>query len=145
MALPFANAQELGLAIKRARLSAGQTQSGLGKKLATTGKRVGRWEAGDTSSLGKTPEAQFAVAAQVAAATGDLSLIGVTDPQREADILTLQRDVARLNRQLRRVADILVQGRLLPEPELPLLLEEIVASDEPPAQGHDAGEGQSHA
>lgn len=143
MGVPTDNAEDLGLAIKRARLNAGLTQKALAQRLATSNKRVGRWEAGDTSSLGETPEAQFAVAAQVAAATGDLTLIGVTDPENESELLSLRRDVAQLQRQVRRLAELLVERHLLPRPELPQLLEEVASSGAPPARTPGVGGGRS--
>lgn len=136
--------EALGLAIKRARLNAGLTQKALGQKLATTSKRVGRWEAGDTTSLGHTPEAQFAVKAQVAAATGDLTLIGHADPQDESELRSLRRDVTRLQRQVHRVAELLVEAHLLPAPELPRLLEELASSDETQARRPGVDEDQTH-
>lgn len=119
----FDSATDLGLAIKRARLNAGLTQEGLGNKLATTSKRIGRWEAGDTSSLGESPEAQFAVAAQVAAATGDLTLIGITGPEKESELRSLRRELNDLHDEVRQLAELLGQVPGLPNEGRRRLLE----------------------
>lgn len=143
MRTPYDDAKQLGTAAKKARLNAGLTQDQLAEQIGTTRKRIGNIERGDETTLGATPEEWFATVAPIAAATGDLSLIGLTDPQGEAEILSLRRDVARLDRQVHRVAGILVEAHLLPEPELPQLLEEVAASDRPPTQRHGADEGRS--
>jgi transcriptional regulator with XRE-family HTH domain len=131
----------LALSIKRARLNAGLTQAELARRLATSGKRVGRWEKGEASSLGDSPEARFAVAAQVAAATGDMSLIGLADPSDESELLILRRDVDRLSRQVARLAETLVEAQLLRGSDVPQLLEQLDANDSPPAGESSEGQG----
>jgi transcriptional regulator with XRE-family HTH domain len=103
--------KRLGQAIKRARLNAGMTQEALAGKLGTTKKRIGKWEHGEPSALGRTEEARFAVAAQVAGATGDFSLIGRAPP--EEDLVSLGQDVADLALALERLAiQVLGQNEL---------------------------------
>ena len=93
---------ELGKALRDARRRADLSQRALGERVGVSSKLVGRWEAGEERSLGDTPQKRFAVAAQVAAATGDFSLIS---EQREDDRLAaLEEKVEILSERIQKLS-----------------------------------------
>jgi hypothetical protein len=70
--------QALADAIRKARGTA--TQKVAGAPIGVSYKTWGRWEREELESLGDTPEKRFAVAVQVAAATGRHDLFGLSEP-----------------------------------------------------------------
>lgn len=140
METPYGNPKELGIAVKRARANAGLTQDQLAKATGTTRKRIGAIEQGDLKTLGKTPQKWFAAVAPIAAATGDLSLIGLDDLGDRAELVSLRRDVDQLDRQFRQLADILAAAELGADEEIDRLLDSL-GTNEPP-QGEERGEGE---
>lgn len=136
--------KKLGIAFKRSRLNAGMTQDKLATTLGTTRRRIGRLEKGDPSTIGETPEERFAVAAQIAAATGDLSLIDMERPEDRSELLSLRRDVDRALAGLRQLGESLVAQGLVPRSELPLRPETPDATDLPQPQGRGASGANRH-
>ncbi|MBN8867526.1 MAG: helix-turn-helix transcriptional regulator [Solirubrobacterales bacterium] len=145
MRTPFATAEEVGIAAKRARLNAGYTQDDLAKELGTTRKRIGNIESGDESTLGDTPELWFSSLAPIAAATGDLAMIGLDDLGDLAELVSLRRDVNRVDRRLRGLLDVLVEADLVDASAIDLLLEQLDTNepplDEEPGEDEDQKRG----
>lgn len=144
MGIPYADPTELGLAIQRARKNANLTLKELGEMVGSSPKRLGRMEKGDVKSLGKTEGDRFKNVAPLAAATGDLSLIGMEDLGDRAELVSLRRDVDRLASQMHQVADLLA-GADLAEPEgISRLLDSLASTGQPPAAAPPEAEGQTH-
>lgn len=123
MPAPYENPDDLATAIRDARRAADLSQAALGQRLGVSSKKVMRWEAGVLASLGDTKEKRFATAAQVAAATGDQSLIGKPDQPAA----TPTQDVE----ELRRVVGALVTLQTtehLPDAARQLLETELAAA-----------------
>lgn len=144
METPYDDPAELGIAAKRARLNAGLTQDQLAKATGTTRKRIGGIESGELKTLGDTPEKWFSTVAPIAAATGDLSLIGLEELGDRAELVSLRRDVDLLDRRLRELADILVGADLVADEEIDRLLEPPSTSEPPQGEAPGEGEGRQH-
>jgi DNA-binding XRE family transcriptional regulator len=80
----YENPAALAKAIREARGT--MSQQALADWLGRDKKTIGRWEAGETGSLGDTPEKRRAVAILVAEATGRRDILGLSGSEpREVD------------------------------------------------------------
>jgi transcriptional regulator with XRE-family HTH domain len=93
-------------AIKAARESAGLSQPQLAEELGTSVGTIKRWEKGELSTLGRSPNARRAVAVQVAEATGaPRELFGL--PRGSAGGRSTEQRVGVLELQMRSVLSLL--------------------------------------
>lgn len=144
MGIPYSDPIELGLAIERARKNANLTLKALGEMVGSSDKRLGRMEKGDIKTLGETEGARFKTVAPIAAATGDLSLIGLEELGDRAELVSLRRDVDRLDSKVRQMADLLVGAGLAETGEIDRLLDPPSSTAQPPTAKPPEAEGQTH-
>ena len=76
--------KKLAAAIRKARGPI--SQKALGEPIGRSAKTVMRWEAGDISALGETPERRFATAVLVAEVTGKRAVLGLDEPERQDEL-----------------------------------------------------------
>lgn len=94
MARIYEDVDELAAAIRQARRRAELTQSQLATALGVSGGTVKRWERGEASSLGSTPQRRYATAILVAEVTGERTLLGLEAPDEEQ--ISAEIDAVRL-------------------------------------------------
>jgi transcriptional regulator with XRE-family HTH domain len=132
MNAPYEDAEQLAQAIRNARRQADLSQVALGQRLGVSDKKVIRWEQGNVATLGDTREKRFAVAAMVAAATGDQSLLGGPTESASGEIEEIRQTVGA-------IATLLTTEGLGPEAEQ-LLKAELAAARKWSASGQHSAE-----